>query len=137
MTDNAFTRHQTVVRQIESIQEKIKRLEASILTPRGQLITDEPNAQSIDFDTIGRVYGQIEELQARQWELLGELCKTHFEREKALNRMAPLARKIYTLKHRKGLSWKEVRKAVGEEYTVEGLRKKLRRAMKRINNCEK
>ena len=112
MTNNLI-QYRDVKKEIEHIEEEIKRLETRMYGPRVSIISDMPGAPRSNADQIGNNLIKLEMLRERYKNTLEELCDQQLKIENMIEQFEPLERDLIRYRYVDGLKWNEVFKKIG------------------------
>lgn len=108
MTKQELQQYGAIKREMEQIGEELARLKSSIMSARGQIITDMPRGGTGDGDGMSKSVIKMIELETRYQDMLADLCVKQIDIEQALEVLNPTERRLMRYRYIDGLTWEVI-----------------------------
>lgn len=107
MTKQELKNYVVLDKEVNHLEERIQRLENSLISPKIQLISDMPKGGGLE-DTGDKI-AKLMDLKALYNERWDKLISERLRIEKAINGLKePIERLLMSLKYIDGMTWEEV-----------------------------
>lgn len=134
MTKQELQQYGAIKREVEQIDEELARLKSSIMSARGQIITDMPRASSPEGDSLSKGVIKMVELEHLYQDMRAALCDKQIEIERALKVLNPTERRLMRYRYIDGMTWEKI--ADKMHYSFREVFYKHKSALKKIAvNC--
>ena len=134
MTKQELQQYGAIKQEVEQIDEELARLKSSIMSARGQIITDMPRASSPEGDSLSKGVIKMVELEYLYQDMRTALCDKQIEIERALKVLNPTERRLMRYRYIDGMTWEKI--ADKMHYSLRDVFYKHKSALKKIAvNC--
>lgn len=113
MINENLSQYRDVKKEIDHIEEELKRLEMRMLSPRASILSDVPKGPISNSDQMADNLIKLEELRDKYKSLLEELCERQLKVEEAIAELEPLERDLIRYRYVDGLMWRDVSEKIG------------------------
>lgn len=116
MTKQELQQYGAIKREVEQLDEELARLKSSIMSARGQIITDMPRASSPEGDSLSKGVIKMVELEHLYQDMRAALCDKQAEIERALKALNPTERRLMRYRYIDGMTWEKVAQKMNYDY---------------------
>ena len=131
MTKQELQQYGAIKREVEQIDEELARLKSSIMSARGQIITDMPRASSPEGDSLSKGVIKMLKLEHLYQDMRAALCDKQAEIERALKALNPTERRLMRYRYIDGMTWEKICVKMG--YAWAQIHRKHKECLEKIN----
>ena len=116
MTKQELQQYGAIKREVEQLDEELARLKSSIMSARGQIITDISRASSPEGDSLSKGVIKMVELEHLYQDMRAALCDKQIEIERALKVLNPTERRLMRYRYIDGMTWEKIAERMNYSY---------------------
>lgn len=116
MIKNDLAEYVNIQKEIKQIQDEIERIKSKVMFPGTRIISDMPKAPTKEFDQIGNVIAQVEDLENQYKNKLGLLFEKQIDLELKIDNLPARERQLIRYRYISKMEWKDIVKKMGYSY---------------------